>query len=99
MVVTLGGTVTTSSKSEQRRLRILVALAAYAYEIENEPIMVDHDYDTLVEKIDVSIDTGNKVLDEFFRKEFQRDTGMWIWLHPELHLVKQTYERFYKLEL
>lgn len=75
----------------ERRNRIRIALAAYAYEYENDSIMSDAEYDELSKKIDVSIDTGNKKLDEFFRKEFSPDTGQWIHKHPETDRLAAIY--------
>lgn len=73
----------TSKYCKQTRLRIKVSLAAYAYEILNQPIMSDGDYDRLARRIDPSKLTGNKVLDDFFRKHFKPHTGMWIHDHPD----------------
>ena len=54
-----------------------------SYEYHNDSLVSDGDFDALCGKIDTTIDTGNELLDEFFRKEYTPDTGMWIHHHPE----------------
>ena len=85
-----------SREEQERRRRILVSVAAYAYECRDDPIMSDHMYDHWAEQIDVSIDTGHPVLDEFFRTEFSPMTGIWIRDHPEIDKVEATWERYYR---
>lgn len=68
----------------ERRNRILLSIAAYAYEYENISLVSDEDFDAAAQAIDLSIDTGNPTLDEFFRKEFSPSTGLWIRKHPDL---------------
>lgn len=80
---------------EERRKRIRASLAAYAYEILNSPIMSDADFDALCLSIDPSIRTGKRVLDLFFKTEFNPHTGQWIHAHPQLDLIKDCYERVY----
>lgn len=68
-----------------KRQRARIALAAYAYEVQDESFMTDSEYDLLsicVEKTK-HIETGNTVLDKFFREQFSPDTGMWIRHHPD----------------
>lgn len=77
--------------------RIKIAVAAYAYEFENDPIMSDADFDELASLIDLNIDTGNKLLDKFFREEFDEITGQWIHKHPELEKIRQLYITHYAL--
>ena len=43
----------------------------------------DADFDKQCLEVDLSIDTVNKELDSFFRKEFDPSTGQWIHKHPE----------------
>jgi hypothetical protein len=76
----------------ETRNRIMVAIAAYAYEVADDPIMSDPDYDELAKKIDVSVDTGNKELDAFFREHYADYTGQWVWKHPGADRLKQLYE-------
>lgn len=42
------------------------------------------------------MDTGNALLDAYFRSEFSAYTGQWIHKHPDLDKVKALYEKFYK---
>ena len=71
----------------ERRNRIRLTAAAYAYEFLNDPIMSDAEFDDLCKQIDLSVDTGNPVLDNYFREHFIPDTGQWIHDHPELDKV------------
>ena len=82
--------------NQEIRNRIRLSVAAYAYEYENDSIMEDHDYDQLSKEIDVSIKTGNRKLDNFFKKHFEADTGMWIQKHPEKNKLKYIYETYFK---
>lgn len=75
----------------ERRNRILLTLAAFAYEFDNTSIMSDAEFDELSRKIRPEISTGSKVHDEFFRKEFEPDTGMWIRKHPFPNKTAQAY--------
>lgn len=68
----------------ERRRRILLAVAAYAYEILNVSLMSDADFDEESLRVDLSIDTGNKRMDLWFRRNFQPHTGMWIRKHPDM---------------
>ena len=77
----------------ERRKRIRLSLAAYAYEFESDSIMNDGDFDALAQTVDVSIDTGNELLDTFFRDHFSSYTGQWIHNHPELDKLKKLYDR------
>ena len=69
------------------RNRIRLSLAAYAYEYKDDPIMSDDEFDSLAKKINVDKSTGNRKLDNFFKKHFETDTGMWIRKHPELSKI------------
>lgn len=60
----------------QTRLRIRLAVAAWAYEVYNVSIMSDAEYDALSKEVDVSINTGNAVMDSFFRQHFDASTGL-----------------------
>ena len=80
----------------ERRHRIRLSVAAYAYEFDNTSIMSDADFDELAKQIDPRVTTGHAILDQFFRTEFQPDTGQWIHKHPELDRVRQLYLKFYK---
>jgi hypothetical protein len=87
-----------SPVEKQTHLRIKLSIAAYAYEIENSEIMSDAEFDKKCLEVDTSIDTGNEVMDRFFREQFDSSTGQWIHRHPELNEVKQTYNKYYKLK-
>ena len=77
----------------ERRNRIRLSVAAFAYEFENDSIMNDGDFDALAETIDVNMDTGNALMDTFFREQFSPHTGQWIHDHPELDKLKKLYDR------
>lgn len=77
----------------ERKMRIKIALYAYAYEIANLPLVDDATFDAESLKIDPSIDTGNPVLDQFFREQFKPDTGMWIHQHPDLDKIASMFKK------
>lgn len=88
------------AKSELERVRqqrILVSLYAYAYEIANHSIISDFEYDQLSLEVakNISISTDRSDLDEWFRENFNPSTGMWIYNHPELDLIKRNYNWLY----
>jgi len=80
------------------RNRILLSVAAYAYEYEDTSIITDADYDTLAKKIDPNMETGNAMLDIFFREEYTPDSGMWVHKHPQKDRLKKIYGMVYKGE-
>jgi hypothetical protein len=80
--------------AKQRRIRIRLTLAAYAYEFKNNSTMSDAEFDELSKQVDVFQRTGNDVLDDFFEKEFETDTGQWIQKHPDLPGVDALYFRW-----
>lgn len=77
----------------ERRNRIRLSVFAYAYEFENVSLVTDGEFDALAKRIDVFTKTGNPVLDDFFQRKFDPNTGVWIWDHPELEKVADLYER------
>jgi len=79
----------------QRWLRINLSIAAYAYEIKGDSIIDDAKFDSLSLEVDTSIETGNKKMDTFFKKEFDPSTGQWIHKHPELNVIASMYETHY----
>lgn len=87
-----------STKSEQIRLRIRLAVAAYAYEYKNTSIMSDGKFDELSYKVDTSIITGYRKLDNFFKKNFEPATGMWVRKHPDKQGLRTIYEKYYNKE-
>lgn len=80
----------------ERWLRIRLALAAYAYEFEGDSIMSDAEFDRLSLEVDTSIPTGNRKLDNFFRKHFDPSTGQWVHMHPEKGKLRQLYFNHYR---
>lgn len=84
--------MTWGTKEEiERRNRIRVALYAYAYEFQNDSLVSDSEFDDLCKLINPDMPTGHDLLDEFFRKEFVPDTGMWIHNHPDLEGLERLY--------
>ena len=82
--------------SKEIKNRIKLSIAAYAYEFEDDAIMSDHEFDELSLKINPNKETGNMLLDNFFKKHFQPHTGMWIRLHPEIPKLDELYKKYYK---
>ena len=82
--------------NQEIKNRIRLSVAAYAYEYKDDPIMSDTEFDELAKKIDVSEKTGNRKLDNFFKKHFAADTGMWIHKHPERSKLEYIYENYFK---
>ena len=82
--------------NQEIRNRIKLSIAIYAYEFLGESIMTDHEYDELSLKINPNEKTGNDMMDEFFKTQFQPDTGMWIRSHPEIKKLEYLYKKYYK---
>lgn len=82
--------------NQEIRNRIKLSVAAYAYEFKGDSIMTDHEYDELSLKINPNEETGNDVMDKFFKTQFQPDTGMWIRSHPEIKKLEYLYKKYYK---
>ena len=82
--------------NQEIRNRIKLSVAAYAYEFLGDSIMSDHEYDQLSLQINPQEETGNNKMDEFFKKHFQPDTGMWIRIHPEVDKLNYLYKKYYK---
>lgn len=78
------------------RNRIRLSVAAYAYEFESDLIMTDQEFDDLAKSINSSVETGNNLLDEFFRTEFVSFSGVWVHSHPEIEKLRNLYHRYYK---
>ena len=79
---------------ERERLRrINVTVWAYAYEVESNPLVDDATYDREALLIRPEMETGNTLLDEFFRSEFSPHTGMWVHRHPEKHKLPEMCQR------
>lgn len=82
----------TDKINRQTLVRIRLAKAAYSYECLNENLISDAEFDTLAREVDLSVDTRRPDLDDFFRKEFSPDTGMWIYKHPDLDIIRRLVE-------
>lgn len=80
---------------KQIRLRIRLAVAAYAYEYKNDSIMSDAEFDELSNLVDPSITTGNRKMDNFFKKHFEPASGMWVRMHPNKDGLRTIYERYF----
>lgn len=80
------------------RNRIRLSVAAYAYEFENDPVMTDQEFDELALVINPNIETGNEILDEFFRTEFVSFSGIWVHSHPDKPGLKRIYDMLKKTE-
>ena len=73
----------------ETRKRIRVSVAACAYEVFDTSIISDFEFDELAKSIDLSINTRRPDLDQWFRKNFDPSTGMWIRTHPEFKRLQQ----------
>ena len=76
--------------------RIRLSVAAYSYEFLDEIIMSDAEFDKMCGEVNLKVDTGNKVCDNYFRKHFNPSTGQWIRKHPELKRIAYLYKEYYK---
>jgi len=84
-----------SEKEKQIRLRIQLSVAAYAYEFDNNSIMSDAEFDEKCLLIDPDFKTGNRKMDNFFKKHFNPSTGQWIHKHPEKSKITAIYTKFH----
>lgn len=84
-----------SEKEKQIRLRIQLSVAAYAYEIDNNSIMSDAEFDEKCLLIDPDFKTGNRKMDNFFKKHFDPSTGQWIHKHPEKSKITGIYTKIF----
>ena len=82
--------------NQEIRNRIKLSVAAYAYEFVGDSIMSDHEYDELSRKINRNEESGNDMMDKFFKTQFQPDTGMWVRWHPEVKKLDYLYKKYYK---
>ena len=80
---------------KQIRLRIKLSIYAYAYEFENDSLISDHEFDAMCLEVKPDLKTGNRKMDNFFKKKFDPSTGYWIHKHPERRLIAELYEKFY----
>lgn len=89
------GTQVINPHEVERKARIRISVAAWAYENNLRPIMSDQDYDQLSKAINPRLATGNQRLDNFFRRHFSPDTGLWIHKHPNTQGLANIYHRYY----
>ncbi|UFS66933.1 hypothetical protein LO749_20785 [Paracoccus denitrificans] len=77
----------------ERRNRILLSVASWAYEMHDDAIMSDARFDALCLTIRPDVRTGNRKLDNFFRKHFDPSTGQWVHKHPDKRGLERAYRR------
>jgi hypothetical protein len=87
-----------SKVEKEVRRRIKLSVAAYAYEFRDEAIIPDAEFDKMCLEVDPSVNTGNKVMDNFFKTDFNPSTGQWIYRHPELHKIANLYRSYYETD-
>lgn len=68
---------------------------AYTYEFLDDPVASDAEFDALVREIDLTIRTGDALMDDWFDKEFEADTGRWIHSHPNLDRIDGLARKYY----
>lgn len=78
--------------NEQKKIRSRLAVLAAAYELYDVSLVSDEEYDQLSTQVRLNVHTGHKVLDEWFRDNYQPDTGMWIHGHPDLPRIRRIVE-------
>lgn len=81
-----------TKEEKETKKRIQVALWAYAYEIESDPLVSDAEFDKMCESVDLKVDTGNKMMDDWFKENFEAHTGQWVHKHPQMGRLKDLYE-------
>ena len=82
-------------KTEEIKRRIKLSIAAYAYEIKDRSIMSDENFDKECRKVDLSISTGNRKMDKWFKNHFAPSTGQWIHKHPNLKRIDELYRSIF----
>ena len=55
------------SIEKRNRIRLLIAAYLYEYEPSTEPLMTDSEFDQNCKKVDLTIITGHKTMDKFFK--------------------------------
>ncbi len=87
-----------SRREIEIRRRIRLSVAALVYERLNDSVMSDAEFDRESLLVDLSIDTGNKRLDRFFRSNFTPYTGLWVHRHPEKIKLMTLWNTYYNKE-
>ena len=72
----------------ETRRRIRLSLWAYAYEFENASIVDDATFDAECRLVNLDASTARQDMDDWWRKNFDPSSGMWIRSHPELGKLK-----------
>ena len=75
----------------ETRRRIRLSLWAYAYEFENASIVDDATFDAECRLVDLDASTARPDMDDWWRKNFDPSSGMWIRSHPELGKLRHIY--------
>jgi hypothetical protein len=65
-------------------------------EIKRRIKVSDEQFDLECKKIDVTITTGNDIMDKWFKQEFDPCTGQWIHKHPQLKRLDALYQQYYR---
>lgn len=76
--------------------RIKLSVAAYSYEFLDVSVISDAEFDKMSLEVDVSVKTGNELMDNFFKNYFDASTGQWIRKHPQLDLISKLYKLYYE---
>lgn len=79
----------------ERFNRIRLSVAAWGYEKHDENFISDHEYDALCLKIRPEMNTGNRKMDNFFKKHFDPNTGQWVLKHPQTAHLERLWRDFY----
>lgn len=85
-----------NSVEKEIKRRIKLSIAAYSYEFLDVSIISDAEFDKMSLEVDISVDTGNKLMDNFFKNHFDPSTGQWIRKHPQLDLIDKLYKLYYE---
>lgn len=82
--------------ARETRRRVKLTVWAYAYEFQDDPLVSDAEFDGECLLVDLTISTNRPDLDAWWRENFSPHTGQWIHRHPELSVVADLYQNFYK---
>lgn len=81
-----------TKREVERRRRINVALWAYAYEVHDDSLVSDGKFDETCLEIDLSVNTGDRRMDIWFKNNFFPDSGVWVHKHPHLDRLEELYQ-------
>lgn len=71
-----------------------LAAVTFGIEIRGVSIMLESDWDRSAAAVRSRVGTGDPLLDEFWAAHFSPMTTKWIWQHPLLDDVAQTFDRY-----